>query len=296
MKSAHHRFAIRRATAVRSLCRRQLPVLARTVATRDHTVDLDVVSFSNHGYVPEQLMSIRSFLREAGAPASWTVVSDGTHTRGDAELLTRLNPCVRVVDHASYRRADLTGRLVQHASAHPGGAQLCTWLSVRPAGRPVLYTDSDVLFFPGARHLDEIIGDVQVPAFYLPDIPGALNKTMLREGDSRDPVNAGFFVLHQPLDLRLGLERFAAEDLPLSWTRPWFYGQTLIHLAMHASGAAALDDALYVLQFDDERTVRDMHCSSEQRMRHYCRPVRHRFWLRAARDVLAPRRSVRRRR
>jgi hypothetical protein len=272
-------------------------MLAQTAIARDAALDLDVVSFSNHGYVPEQLMSIRSFLREAGTPASWTVVSDGTHTRRDAELLARVHPCVSVVDHASFRRADLTGRLVEHASAHPGGAQLCMWLSVRPSARPVLYTDSDVLFFPGARHLGEIIHDVRVPALYLPDIAGALNESMLRDGESQRPVNAGFFVLHEPLDVRLGLERFAAEDLPLSWTRPWFYGQTLVHLAMHASGAAALDGGLYVLQLDDERTVRDMHRSRQQRIRQYCRPVRDRFWLRAAPDVLAaPRASVHRRR
>jgi hypothetical protein len=293
--SAHHRCAKRRAHAVRSLCRRRLQALAQTSAARDHAVDLDVVSFSNHGYVPEQLMSIRSFLREAGTPASWTVVSDGTHTRRDTTLLARLHPCVRVVDHASFRRADLPGRLVEHATAHPKGAQLCTWLSLRPAGRPVLYTDSDVLFFPGARHLDEIVHDVRVPALYLPDCSCALNDAMLREGEARRPVNGGFFVLHEPLDVRLGLERFAAADAdPLSWTQ--FSGQTLLHLAMHASGAAALDGRLYVLKADDEGLVRDMYRSSEQRIRHYPPPVRYRFWLRAAPDVLAARRPTRRRR
>lgn len=295
MKSAHHRFAIRRAGAVRRLCRRRLQALAQTSAAHDHAVDLDIVSFSSHGHLPEQLMSMRSFLREAGTPASWTVVSDGTHTRRDAELLAHVHPSVRVVHHASFRRTDLTGRLIEHAASHPKGAQLCTWLSLRPAARPVLYTDSDVLFFPGARHLGEVVHDVRAPALYLPDCPGALNEAMLREGESRRPVNAGFFVLHEPLDVRLGLERFAAADAePLSWTR--FSGQTLIHLAMHASGAAALDGELYVLKVNDARTVRDLHRSSEQRIRHYCPPVRYRFWLRAAPDVMAPRRSVRRRR
>ncbi len=279
---------------MRSLCRRRLPALTQASTARDHALDLDVVSFSNHGYLPEQVMSIRSFLREAGTPASWTVVSDGSHTRRDADLLARMHPCVRLVDHASFRRPDLPGRLVEHGNSHPWGAQLCTWLSVRPAGRPALYTDSDVLFFPGARRLAEIIDDVRVPALYLPDVPGALTKSMLRDGEAERPVNAGFFALHEPLDLRLGLERFAASDPGLTLKRPWFCSQTLIHLAMHASGAAPLDPKLYVLQFDDTTTVRDMHRSKEQRMRHYCNPVRYRFWLRSAPDVLAPHRSVRR--
>ncbi|HEV7806285.1 MAG TPA: hypothetical protein VGO80_10720 [Solirubrobacteraceae bacterium] len=297
MKSAHHRFAIRRAAAVRNVCRRRLQMLARATTARDGAVDLDVVSFSSHGYLPEQLMSIRSFLREAGTPASWTVVSDGTYTRRDTALLARMHPCVRVVDHTSFRRADLTNLLIEHATVNPKAAQLCTYLSLRPAGRPVLYTDSDVLFFPGARDLDEIIHDVRVPALYLPDLPGALTEAMLRDGESRHPVNSGFFVLHEPLDFRLALERFAAADPVLSWTRPWFEGQTVIHLAMHASGGAPLDDRLYVLQVDDERTVLDRYRSGEQRIRHYCPPVRYRFWLRAAPDVLAPRRaSVHRRR
>jgi hypothetical protein len=252
VKSAHHRFAIRRAGAVRRLCRRRLQV--QTSAAHDHAVDLDIVSFSSHGHLPEQLMSMRSFLREAGTPASWTVVPDGTHTRRDAELLAHVHPSVRVVHHASFRRADLTGRLVEHAASHPKGAQLCTRLSLRPAARPVRYTDSDVLFFPGARHLGDVVHDARAPALYLPDCPGALNEAMLREGES------------------------------------------LIHLAMHASGAAALDGELYVLKVNDARTVHDLHRSSEQRIRHYCPPVRYRFWLRAAPDVMAPRRSVRRRR
>jgi hypothetical protein len=95
---------------------------------------------------------------------------------------------------------------------------------------------SDVLFFPGARHLGEIIHDVRVAALYLPDLPGALTEAVLRDGEAERPVNSGFFVLHEPLDVRLGRERFAAAGAALSWTRPWL----------------------------------------------------HRFWLRAAPDVLAP--------
>jgi hypothetical protein len=105
VKSTHHRLAIRRAGAVRRLCDSRLQVLAQTITARDFAVDLDVVSFSNHGCLPEQLMSIRSFLREAGAPAGWTVVSDDTHTRATGEPANRATsvPCedvARVLTHA----------------------------------------------------------------------------------------------------------------------------------------------------------------------------------------------------
>ena len=58
-----------------------LPAIVQRTIQPPRDIPLDVYSYSGEAMLPEQVRSIRSFLRHVGRPKSFTVVSDGSHTR-----------------------------------------------------------------------------------------------------------------------------------------------------------------------------------------------------------------------
>src|SRR5947199_8742081 len=63
-------------------CARQMPV--------------DVFAYSGERRLAEQVASIRSFLKNAGQPNRFVVVSDGTHSSKSMDLVRRIDDCVSV--------------------------------------------------------------------------------------------------------------------------------------------------------------------------------------------------------
>src|SRR5688572_23846510 len=113
------------------------------------TFPLEVFSYSGEAALPEQVASIRSFLRHVGRPAHFTVVSDGTYSEESRRLLKRLDPSVSVSDAREWVPNDLPDEIRPYLTTHPTGRQLALIMSL-PKSAPVLYFDSDVLFFAGA--------------------------------------------------------------------------------------------------------------------------------------------------
>src|SRR3981081_3152833 len=74
-----------------------LPAFARSrIVKRKTELPFEVFSYSSEASLPEQVVSIRSFLRHAGQPEKWTVVSDGTHCTSSLDLLRSIDPVVAV--------------------------------------------------------------------------------------------------------------------------------------------------------------------------------------------------------
>jgi len=144
-----------------------------------------------------------------------------------------------------------------------------------PVSAPVLYLDSDVLFFAGANDLLSYTTAVDVPAFYQADCRFSGDERLLRDTtETRDPVNTGFLMLFRRLDWSISIQRFLElDDAPI-----FFTNQTMTHLAMHANKAAPFDPAKYVLQLDDQFVYPDRYASTHIALRHYVNPVRHKFW------------------
>ena len=137
---------------------------------------------------------------------------------------------------------------------------------------PTVYADADVLFLPGARRLADLVGARSAPAWYLRDCEPYLDERVLTPAEAAlAPVNGGFQVLLEPLDWTDALARLPAD--PVFHTE-----QTLLHLAMHGSGARALDPALYVVSTDDLRAWGDAFAGRPIALRHYTTPVRHKLW------------------
>jgi hypothetical protein len=274
MPNYGYHIAMAEGRLVRRIYRALLPQLVQRRIRPARVTPLEVFCYSGEAALPEQVASIRSFLRFAGRPKRFAIVSDGTYSRKSKELLRRIDPSVEVTDLPEVR-SDLPPKFRSYLATHSTGKQLSLIMSL-PWEGPALYVDSDVLFFPLASDLVEIIGQPGPPAFYLADAQFSGDERLLRSrSEAARPVNAGVLLLFQNLDWSLGIERFSELIGPPSF----FSNQTLIHLTMHANQALPFDRGKYVLQLDDQTVYPDKHASSALALRHYVNPVRHKFWM-----------------
>jgi len=258
--------------AVRSLYRAFLKTLAPFEPPRPFP--LPVFSYSGEGSLPEQVASIRSFLRYVGRPRRFTVVSDGTHSESSRRLLAGLDSCISVARASEWLPKDLPEKIYPYLSGHPTGRQLALIMSL-PVDAPVLYCDSDIRFFPGADDLYSCLDRRDSPALYQPDCRFSGDERLLRTtAEARDPVNTGFLLLFRKLDWTSSIARF----LELSDDPTFFTNQTMTHLTMHENGAAPFDPQKYLLQLDDQFAYRDRYANPRIALRHYVNPVRHKFW------------------
>jgi hypothetical protein len=272
MPNFGYHFARTKGRAIRALYRKFLGRLPTVDSPR--SFPLEVFSYSGEAALPEQVASIRSFLRHVGRPAHFTVVSDGTYSEESRRLLKRLDSSVSVSDISEWIPGDLPDEIYPYLKSHPTGRQLALIMSL-PQNGPVLYLDSDILFFAGGNDLHAYAGTRDVPAFYLPDCRFSGDERLLRDpAEANDPVNTGFLLLFQKLDWSASVRRF----LELDGAPNFFTNQTMTHLAMHANGAAPFDPRKYVLQLDDQFVYPDRYANPRIALRHYVNPVRHKFW------------------
>ena len=273
MPNFGYHFARAKGSIVRKIYRASLGTIVRFSIQPSRVLPFEVYAYSGEAALPEQVASIRSFLRHAGRPARFTVVSDGTYSTQSRALLQAIDPSVAVAQAADWIPADIPEPARPYLTRHPTGRQLALIMSL-PVEEPALYVDSDVLFFPGSSSLSSLLHE-DVPAHYLADCQLSADDRLFRRADERaNPVNTGVLFLSRRLDWSPALARL----LELDGAPNFFTNQTLTHLAMHSSGARPLDPQGFVLQLDDQFCYRDRYAASSIVLRHYVNPVRHKFW------------------
>ena len=269
--------------ATRAIYRAWLKTIASRPFPKGDSLSFDVVTYSGEKDLPELVASIRSFLRYVGRPNRLVIVSDGTLSACSIELLEKIDETISVSDLAQWVPRNLPERVYPYLISHPTGKQLAVLMSL-PAGRPVFYMDSDVLFFPGAADLIKVAGKRDTPAIYLADCRLSADERLFRSAAEKiEPINTGVLFLFEPLDWSAALDRF----LELQGEPTFFTNQTMVHLTLHANGAVALDPRKYVLQLDDQFVYPDRYLNSGLALRHYVNPVRHKFWGAMARRAFS---------
>jgi hypothetical protein len=283
----------KRANAIRRVYRDGLESVVDAPLDTGAPSDLTVYTFSHQKHVPEQVASIRSLLRHHGVPRRVTVVSDGSHTPEAKRLIERVHPVVSVVDHREVTRSDLPDPIARFIASNPIGAKLAMEWSIEIDG-PTLYSDADVLFFPGMAGLPAT-GD-GTPRF-LEDFDTRFLDARMLEGDHErvPPTNSGLQLLFRRLEWDDALARFEAAVDPRSLV-PERYGnteQTVVHLAMRSSGGKPLPRENFVLEVDDEHDWRDRYGGDAIALRHYCysEEVQRKLWLNVWDDLAAVARS-----
>jgi hypothetical protein len=274
MPNLGYHLARLKGNARRRLYRTLLPMIVCRRLNPPRPIPLEVFSYSGEATLPEQIASIRSFLRHAGRPKRFTVVSDGSHAKCSIQLLKDVDSSVTVQLSLDPPPAEWPKRFRRYLATHPTGKQLALMMSL-PGEGPALYVDSDVLFFEGAVDLITRATDRNIPARYLADCQFSGDDRLLRNPtEQREPVNTGALLIFQKLDWSLGVDRF----FKLDGEPNFFTNQTLTHLVMHANKACAFDPAKYILQLDDQFVYADRYADAALVLRHYVNPVRHKFW------------------
>ena len=144
MPNYGYHFARAKGRAIRALYRGFVGRFAEIESAR--SFPLEVFSYSGEAALPEQVASIRSFLRHVGRPPRFTVVSDGTYSNESRRVLKATHPSISVSDVRDWTPANLPEEIYSYLKDHPTGRQLALIMSLARNG-PVLYLDSDILFF-----------------------------------------------------------------------------------------------------------------------------------------------------
>lgn len=261
--------------STRSIYRAALPWIVQRRIAQERKVQIAVYSFSGDRDLPEQVASIRSFIRYVGIPDKFTVVSDGSHSPSNKQLLSRISPCVETVDLESLTKKDLPQCLYDYAQHHPLGKKLAVLFSI-PVEKVTIFTDSDILFFPGANEIINLGQSNEQRPRYLPDCSLALDERFLcKDSEKVNPVNSGFILLKEPLNWDTALSRLSQ----FTGTYNYFTEQTIVHLTMHHNQALPLCSHQFVVSLDDQFIYQDKCASSKIALRHYVNPVRHKLWL-----------------
>jgi hypothetical protein len=258
---------------VREAYRRALPVIVRRRVRCNAEIPVHVVAFSSARDLPEQVASLRSFLRFVGKPLSITVTSDGSHDRRQRELLRRIDPVVDVVRYDEFARPDLPAHVLRYAEVHPMGKKLMVIASLRSV--PTVYVDSDILFFPPAGRSD--VRDILAArrTMYLQQgWEVGYDRAVLPDADG-EAVNAGFLIVAEPLDWETAFARMPAHPTAADL----YLEQTLVHIAMRRAGAAALPMEVWAIHGNDHFRYRDAESLRRTVLRHYVSMTRYKFWL-----------------
>jgi hypothetical protein len=255
-----------------------LSQIVRIPISQTQKIPATVYSLSCERDLPEQVASIRSFVRYVGIPDRFTVISDGSYTEESCKLLCQIHPCVEVLPIEKLVGNGLPKCVYEYASQHVMGKKLAVLLSL-PIQKTTIYTDSDILFFPGAVDLINIISSDDCSARYLPDCATKMDERVIYdEAEKLNPVNGGFIVFKEKLNWEFALERLSK----LEELNHYFTEQTLVHLTMHYNHALPLCSKQYVLSVDDQFTYPDKFANKEIALRHYVSDIRHKFWFNAA--------------
>jgi hypothetical protein len=259
----------------RSLYKAALSQIVSIPIKQTQQVPVNIYALSCERDLPEQVASIRSFIRHVGIPKTFTVVSDGSYTDSSCNLLRRIHPCVQVILLQNFLRTDLPQCVLDYAQLHPMGRKLSALMSI-PVNGTTIYTDSDILFFPGGIDLIDLSKSDDKYSLYLPDCSMSLDERIIYdESDKSNPVNGGFILFRHEFDWSFAIERLAnLQEVP-----SYFTEQTIVHLTMHHNHGKPLCSKKYVLNVEDQFIYPDKSASKNIALRHYVSDVRHKLWF-----------------
>lgn len=252
------------------------------------SIEMDVVSFSSKKDFYDQVLSILSFLRYTGVPITWTLYSDGTHTKEQIQLLKSAFeflkvemmdwenagnfPCICKEALLPYK-----DQLFDFAKTKPLGKKTFYFLN-HPINKSTLFLDADILFYPKASVINLILKE-KVNGWYLLDRDWGCLDTRYIENNPEQyyQVNTGFFLLNQEIEnLYNGLE-FLKD---LNYEYEYFSEQTIFHIIFRANNFMPLDPRTFILDSGDQFDISFLYPKEKMAIRHYSGPVRHKMWQR----------------
>ena len=263
------------AKLLRNAYKSSLSSLVSFPIKQDRQVPIKVYALSCERDLPEQVASLRSFIRHVGVPDKFTIMSDGSYTDQSIQLLQSVHQCVDVQLLTKFQRDDLPQSVHEYAAQQAMGKKLAALMSI-PIDGATLYTDSDILFFQGASDLVDLANSKDTHTYYLPDCKNSLDKRLIYEDiEMQNPINAGFILFKKSLDWNESVKRLSnLEEFP-----NYFSEQTIVNLTIKRNHGVALARERYIMNVDDQFMYPDKFATKQIAMRHYVSDIRHKFWL-----------------
>ena len=239
-------------------------------------VDVDLVCFSSSRDLPEQVLSIRSFYRRVGFPKSIRIYSDGSHSPAERELLAALHPQLAVADYTTLLGTHLPHSVHEYARTQAMGKKLVVMASLQVHRRTV-YADSDILFFSGAAEIGDPNNHPSKTPRYLLDCWPSLDERLIKyPTETKQPVNAGLFILEKPLDWTEAWSRWST----MTGEPAFFTEQTMVNITMKLAGGEPLPPDRYVMRNEDQFLLLDHFTPPGVAARHYISSLRYKMWAR----------------
>ena len=242
-------------------------------------VNVDVLGFTCERDLPEQVLSMRTFLRYVGQPNEFVIVSDGSITPAGEAILRSQAPDVRVVTVEAFcGNAPMPPPVARFAADKAYGRKLSALISIGSPPRPMVYADCDVLFHRGGSGLARLLADSAGTLHFVEDCQPALDVRLVPIEERSPPLNSGFLVFGRAVDWTTAIERLGRigeADAPgYGWTE-----QSVAHIAMRGSGALPLPRANCVVELSDQFRWEDPHTGPNVWLRHYVTGTRFKMWL-----------------
>lgn len=248
--------------------------------------DCNVVSFSSCRDFSEQVLSILSFLKYVGAPSSWTVYSDGSHTEFHINFLKDNFGFVQFakvdfpglnVDSYEFKPAlaPYKEALADYAKAFPLGKKLFYYLQHDVVG-PTVFIDSDVLFYHKADALHNLLLE-DVEGWFLPDTDWNCLDSRYKTVTVPQmyQANSGFIFVKKAF----GGYHNALEFLKSTQKKyEYFTEQTVLHILINSSRFMPVDPRIFILNSGDQFDFSYLYPPENIALRHYTGPVRHKMW------------------
>jgi hypothetical protein len=275
---AQGRVPYQASTALAALARRRFAALlagGRLAAIQPHRqLAHELVTFAGATSHLELIACLRSYQRQVGRPARVLVASDGSLTHAMIDTVSRECDTAEVVAWSELA-GSIPAELDRYAHQHPLGAKLAV-LRVIGMGAPVLFTDTDVLFFGQAHVIPELLS-AGVGRYMADCTPHGGDRRLVTSWTREDSLNSGFLVITPEMDWEYGIGLLDGLDGPPEWNTE----QTICRLVFARAGARPLDPYRFVVSVADKwRLTDDARPFAGCAARHYIGPVRNKFWQR----------------
>ncbi len=246
----------------------------------DLSIDVEMVSFSSKGDLPEQVLSIFSFVKHVGNPKKWIVYSDGTHGKLEIELLNYYFPFVEV-NYINFKDKcisldnsllEIKDQLIDYSSKYPLGKKLLYYLSHKVNGTTV-FLDSDIIFYQGSRSFFCNAKTLQ-GNYFMED--NAKNYDARMENILHNNANSGFIIVNKTFKNFKNAVDFLKR---VNFKYEYFTEQTFLHILFHDNSFECLDKDHFILSTKDQFSMRSWKFGNATVLRHYTNPVRFKMWV-----------------
>ena len=228
-----------------------------------------VVSFSGAAQFADQLLSICSFYKNVGIPQSWTLYSDGSHTVQQLDILAQIK-------HLIVKRKIPNQYLPAEATDRFPTLQKIEILVQTVIKGTTIFTDSDILFFPGFERYKKIISTQN---WYLVDEAFRyFDSDFLQTADKKaPPLNLGLVIINTRVNwipvIHYINKKFTQGKLT------YWSDQTACHILALNEDFTPLLENDFVVGGSDNFKFKSGFDYNQIALRHFVGPVRHKLWF-----------------